>query len=122
MASRRVFESQVFDDGVPVEAKPGIYVNKEAMVSLAQYGSPAKVFPFFLLISKNEVIKGFDLPDELSPLPPAEEVAQIPNLLDVGRWLDSISNIEDAKFAAQIGKVIFDRLPESYKQRAAEVS
>lgn len=121
MVSRRTFESKVFDDGVPTTPKSGVSINKDALVSLVQFGGPSKVFPFFLLISTSAVIKQFDLPDELPSLPVGEEIAQQPTLLDFSRWVDSVDCLEDALFAAQIGKAIFDRLPESYKQKAKEV-
>lgn len=120
MASRRKLESTVFVGAPSDEPKTTIYVNKDVLVSFAQHGSPSKLFPLYLLIAKNENIEEFELPDVIPPLPIAEEVSQYPNLLDIGRWLDSIDCAHDAMFAAQIGSIILNRLPESYKAKLAE--
>jgi len=120
MANRRVLETKV-EEGLPYDINRGVYVNKESVISTAQYGTPSKIYPLFLMIVQSQKIKAFDLPDELPPLPVSEEVGHSPNLLDFQRWVDAIDCIEDAMFAVQVGKTIFNRLPDSYKQKASEV-
>ena len=120
MATRKKLETKVFG-GLPEDTTRSVYVNKESLVSLAQYGGPAKIFPLFMLIKQNAATKEFDLPDQLPTLPIGEEVAQSPGLLDVGRWLDSIDCVEDAMFALQVGQTIWSRLPDSYKKKSEEV-
>lgn len=123
MAIRKKLETKVFTEGICNDVPTGIHINKEALISMAQHGSPSKIFPLFVLIAQNEMIKNkaFDLPDVVPSLPICEEVAQSPNLLDLGRWVDAIDSVGDALLAVQIGKTIFDRLPESYKKKAQEV-
>lgn len=122
MAVRKKLETRV-QAGLPsTESKRTIHINREALTSLAQYGSPTKIFPFLIVIKRAEEAREleFDLPEELAPLPASEEAVQVPGLLDVERWLDSIDSFEDALFAAQIGSTIFARLPESLKKKITE--
>lgn len=122
MAVRKRIDAGGTEEGQPYDINRGIHVNKETLISMAQYGLPSRIFPLYLLISQHEKIKSFDLPNDLPTLPIAEEVGHFPNIVDTGRWIDSIDCFEDALFAAQIGKLIFSRLPDSYKQKISEVS
>lgn len=122
MAERKRIDAGGKEAGLPYDIDRGIHVNKETLISMAQYGLPSRIFPLYLLISQHEKMKSFDFPDELPALPAAEEVGHFPNIVDTGRWIDSIDCFQDALFAAQIGKLIFSRLPDSYKQKLSEVS
>lgn len=99
------------------EAKRGVYVNKPALTALAQYGQPSRIFQVFLVINKSEKVKSFDLPSSLPALEPVEEIAHMPNVLDVETWVNSIDDIKDAIYAAQVAQLIYSRLPESYRQK-----
>lgn len=103
--------------GLPGEPESGVSINREAFESSAIHGTSTKVNGLYREI-RATLRKLNCNPKGVAPLSPCEESGTHPGLLDVKRWLDSLtSDSSDLEWLCSVYNTLEQRVSPDYKKK-----